>query len=150
MIFNCRFAFANLLVPIVAKTHDLVLAIKKQKSAIPNPLLLSVSKRNRYQRQRIRISLLLSLKLEQVIVGAASSVRILSTNGRTSVVDSALARLWVEKLAGFAKYRIGLATQYPFLFKKLRVSHRCDLFSYAKVSGQSSNITRRHLNTLVY
>jgi len=70
---------------------------------------LSILEGNPNQRQNIGIALLLTLELQQVVIGAILRFRVFAANEWTRVVDLALARHWIQERASLPEYRIRLA-----------------------------------------
>lgn len=77
---------------------------------------MAVAKRYLNQGQNCMVTLLDPFKLEQIIISAARPGRKFAANQWPCVIDRALARLWIQELAGLAEDRIGLAPQDTLAF----------------------------------
>src|SRR5690349_14134057 len=66
------------------------------------------------------------------------------------MIDPTATRLRIEELTCLAKKRVALAPQHSFLFPHLCVSHSGHFFSNTEVLRETTNITRRYLNTVVH
>src|SRR4030095_1884322 len=111
---------------------------------------LSVLECNLHQRQGVGIALLLPLKLQEIVIGAASSVGKLTTDGRTCVIYRATTRLGIQKLTCLSKYRVSFSTKHTLLLIHLRKTCNRQLLSYVEVLRQSPYVARCNLHALIY
>ena len=102
-----------------------------------------------YQWNYLWIVLLVALKTEQVVVGAARSGRKLTANCGTGVINRAASGFGIDELASLFKQRVFLSAQHSLFAMHLRVTSSSNFFSHTEVLGESSNITRCYLDTLV-
>ena len=93
--------------------------------------------------------MLAALKCQQIVIGAARARRKFATDLRAREIDSALARLRIEKLAGLAEDRIGLSPQNLLAFPGGGETLLGRRKIYAKVIRQAFDVALGNLNALV-
>ena len=96
-------------------------------------LLLSVQKRDLHNWNHIRVVLLPALELNEFKVRAMGLGRKLSTDGGPTVIDRAAASFGIQKMAGFAEYRILLTPQDPFVLPHLGIALGRAFLANAKI-----------------
>ena len=112
-------------------------------------LFLAVSKGDLHQRHYGVIPLLAAFKCQQVVIGAARARRKFATDLRAREIDSALARLRIEKLAGLAEDRIGFSPQNLLAFPGGGETLLGRRKIYTEVIRQAFDVALGNLNALV-
>ena len=111
--------------------------------------LVSVAKRNFNERYNIHVVLLLALKLQQVVVGAANRIGIFAANCRARVIDRAAARFRIQKLTSLAEQRISFASEHALFRIHLGEARRCLFLSNTKMLSQPADIAGCDLDSFV-
>jgi hypothetical protein len=123
--------------------------IGNRQSEIGNQNLLSIPERYLHQRQRIGISLLLSLKLEQIVVGAPRRIGKLTTDCWPCMIYRALPRLWIQKVAGLTEDWICLAPKDALLLIHLCEAHHSNFFCHVEMLRKSLDVATCYLNSFI-
>ena len=112
-------------------------------------LFPTVSKGDLHQRHYGVIPLLAAFKCQQVVIGAARARGKFATDLRAREIDSALARLRIEKLAGLAEDRIGFSPQDLLTLPGCAEAPLGSRKIYPEVIRQAFDVAFGNLNALV-
>src|SRR6185503_17434126 len=88
-------------------------------------------------------------KLVQIVIGAARGSRKFAAGTGSRMIDSALARLLIQKHASLAKQLVRATSKYSFFAPGLGKACGCYFRSNAKMRCQPSDVARCHLNAII-